>query len=74
MFTLKYFLDFYHQYKNEKDFLTRETWLNTLAGTDQLIRQIREGKSEDEIVRSWQPALENYRQLRKKYLLYPDFE
>ena len=73
-FTLKYFLDFYHQYKNEKDFLTRETWLNTLAGTDQLIRQIREGKSEDEIVRSWQPELENYRQLRKKYLLYPDFE
>ena len=73
-FTLKYFLDFYHQYKNEKDFLTRETWLNTLAGTDQLILQIREGKSEDEIVRSWQPKLENYRQLRKKYLLYPDFE
>ncbi|NCB07648.1 MAG: DUF1343 domain-containing protein [Bacteroidia bacterium] len=73
-FTLKYFLDFYHQYKNEKDFLTRETWLNTLAGTDQLIRQIREGKSEDEIVRSWQPELENYRQLREKYLLYPDFE
>jgi uncharacterized protein YbbC (DUF1343 family) len=73
-FTLKYFLEFYHQYEKEKDFLTRESWLNTLAGTDQLLRQIREGKSEDEIVRSWQPALENYRQLRKKYLLYPDFE
>jgi uncharacterized protein YbbC (DUF1343 family) len=73
-FTLKYFLDFYHQYKNEKDFLTRESWLNTLAGTDQLLKQIKEGKSEAEIEQSWQPALAKYKEIRKKYLLYPDFE
>lgn len=73
-FTLKYFLDFYHQYKNEKDFLTRESWLNTLAGTDRLLMQIRQGKSEAEIEQSWQPALTKYKENRKKYLLYPDFE
>lgn len=73
-FTLKYFLDFYHQFKNEKDFLLRENWLNLLAGTDDLIKQIREGKSETEILRSWQPQLEKYKEIRKKYLLYPDFE
>ncbi len=73
-FTLKYFLDFYHQYKKEKDFLTRESWLNTLAGTDQLLKQIKEGKSEAEIEQSWQPALAKYKEIRKKYLLYPDFE
>lgn len=73
-FTLRYFLDFYHKYQNEKDFLTRERWLNLLAGTDDLIRQIREGKSEAEILESWKPELEQYKQLRKKYLLYPDFE
>lgn len=73
-FTLKFFLDFYHQYENEKDFLTKENWFNQLAGTDKLIEQIRQGQSENDIVESWQPKLEQYRQIRKKYLLYPDFD
>ena len=51
-----------------------DSWLNRLAGTDELIKQIRQGLPEDEIVKSWQPGLEKYKQLRKKYLLYPDFE
>lgn len=73
-FTLKYFLDFYQKYTIESEFLTRERWLNLLAGTDDLIKQIREGKSEEQILKSWQAELEQYKQLRKKYLLYPDFE
>ncbi|GET27715.1 exo-beta-N-acetylmuramidase NamZ domain-containing protein [Prolixibacter sp. NT017] len=71
-FTLKYFLDWYHRFPNEKDFLTRERWFNLLMGTDTVIKQIREGKTEQEIRASWQPELNNYRQIRKKYLLYPD--
>jgi uncharacterized protein YbbC (DUF1343 family) len=73
-FTLSYFLNFYSKYQDESDFLTREQWLNKLAGTDDLIQQIREGKSEKEIFQSWQPELEKYKTLREKYLLYPDFE
>ncbi len=73
-FSLKYFIQFYEKYENKEDFLTRENWLNLLAGTDSLIKQIREGKSENEIIESWQPALDHYKKLRKKYLLYPDFE
>ncbi len=73
-FTLKYFMDFYHQYPEENQFLTRENWLNLLAGTDDLIQQIRNGRTEKEIVESWQPELEKYNKMRKKYLLYPDFE
>jgi uncharacterized protein YbbC (DUF1343 family) len=73
-FTLNFFLDFYLKYENESDFLTREKWLNTLAGTDELIQQIRNGKTENEILKSWLPELEKYKKLRKKYLLYPDFE
>jgi len=73
-FTLKYFLDFYSKYENKEEFLTREKWLNKLAGTDDLIAQIRAGKNEKEILESWQPELEKYKTLRKKYLLYPDFE
>ncbi len=69
-FTLEYFLYFYSQYENEEEFLTRENWLNKLAGTDDLIQQIREGKSEKEIIESWQPELKKYMILREKYLLY----
>ncbi|MGM0619414.1 MAG: exo-beta-N-acetylmuramidase NamZ family protein [Bacteroidota bacterium] len=73
-FTLKYFLDFYNSFENEEDFLTRERWLNLLAGTDELIRQIRDGLNEKEITESWKPELNEFKALRKKYLLYPDFE
>ncbi len=72
-FTLSYFLDFYKQFENEADFLTRERWFNLLAGTDELLRDIRAGKSLEEIEAGWQEELDQYRCIRKKYLLYPDF-
>lgn len=43
-----------------------------LAGTKVLRQQIIEGKSEDEIRASWQPELEKFKKIRKKYLLYED--
>lgn len=73
-FTLRYFIDFYSKYKNKSDFLTRENWLNKLAGTDDLVNQLKAGKSEKEILQNWQPELEKYQTVRKKYLLYPDFK
>jgi uncharacterized protein YbbC (DUF1343 family) len=42
-----------------------------LAGTTNLKRQIMEGISEDEIRKTWEPALSEYKKMRKKYLLYP---
>ena len=41
-----------------------------LAGSDQLRHQIVKGMTEPEIRASWQPALDGYRTLRAKYLLY----
>jgi uncharacterized protein YbbC (DUF1343 family) len=73
-FTLSYFLDFYRKYPAETDFLTSERWLNLLSGSDLLIKGIREGKSEEELVSAWMPELIQYKEVRKKYLLYPDFE
>jgi uncharacterized protein YbbC (DUF1343 family) len=73
-FTLKYFIEFYNKYENKKEFLTRESWFNTLAGTDELLKLIRSGKCESEILEQFKPELEKYKVLRKKYLLYPDFE
>lgn len=72
-FTLKYFLDFYHKYPDEKEFLTNERWLNLLAGTNRLIADIRKGMTEEQITETWKTELETYKQIRKKYLLYPDF-
>ena len=34
-------------------------------------KQIIEGKSEKEIRVSWEPGLSEYKEMRKKYLLYP---
>lgn len=73
-FTLKFFLDFYGKYESKKEFLTRESWFNTLSGTDKLLVQIKSGKSQNEIIESFKPDLEKYKEIRKKYLLYPDFE
>jgi uncharacterized protein YbbC (DUF1343 family) len=73
-FTLDYFLDFYHKYPEEKEFLTSERWLNLLSGSGSLIAMIRQGKSAEEIESAWMPELQKYKEIRKKYLLYPDFE
>ncbi len=73
-FTLSYFLDFYWRYKYESDFIDRENWFNLLAGTDVLLAKIRGGNSEPDILKVFEPELETYKTMRKKYLLYPDFE
>lgn len=45
-------------------------YFTKLAGTDELRKQIEAGKSEEEIRKSWEPALSRYKEMRKKYLLY----
>ena len=45
-----------------------------LAGTKKLREQIIAGKTAEEIQQSWQKDLDAFKQIRKKYLLYPDFE
>ena len=43
-----------------------------LAGTSNLRKQIAEGKTEQEIRQGWQEGLENFKVIRKKYLIYPE--
>ena len=50
-----------------------ESFINKLAGNNDLWQQIRDGKSEKEIRESWEPKLSEFKQIRKKYLLYDDF-
>jgi uncharacterized protein YbbC (DUF1343 family) len=73
-FTLSYFLDFWNKSEDKSTFLSRENWFNLLAGTDELLKWIKEGKTEKEIFEMLSPELNEYKTIRKKYLLYPDFE
>lgn len=45
-----------------------------LSGTELLKKQLLGGVSETKIRASWKPGLDKFRKIRKKYLLYPDFE
>jgi len=73
-FTLQFLLD-YHQKCQEKgiEFFTNERFFHLLAGTDELKKQLEAGLNEQAILESWQPELEAYKKMRKRYLLYPDF-
>jgi uncharacterized protein YbbC (DUF1343 family) len=61
-------IDFYRKWEKKDDFFTE--YFDTLAGTDALRMQILQGKTEIEIRATWQPALQQYKALRKKYLIY----
>lgn len=73
-FTLRFFMETREKYPDEKTFLTSERWFNLLAGTDRLLKGIREGKSEAELTLLWNEETDRYLEIRRKYLLYPDFE
>lgn len=45
--------------------------IEKLTGSALFRQQIIDGKSENEIRSSWEPGLSQYKQMRKKYLLYP---
>jgi uncharacterized protein YbbC (DUF1343 family) len=71
---LKYLLDAYRLFPNKDAFFLDNLFFNKLAGNNTLMQQIKAGKSEEEIRKSWEPKLEEFKTIRKKYLLYPDFK
>ena len=71
---LKYLLDAYKLFPDKDAFFNKPTSIHRLAGTDELMQQIIAGKSEDEIRKSWEPKLSEFKKVRKQYLMYPDFE
>jgi uncharacterized protein YbbC (DUF1343 family) len=69
-FTLKYLIDFYQQSTDKTTFFSK--YFEQLTGTSSLREQIIAGKTEAEIRAGWEPGLGQFKQLRKKYLLYPE--
>jgi len=71
---LKYLLDFYQEFPKKDTFFLKTLYIDKLAGTTQFRKQVVAGKTEAEIRKTWQPGLEKFKAVRKKYLLYKDFE
>ncbi len=70
---LKYLLDAYKLFPGKDSFFLKNNFFNKLAGNDVLMQQIKDGKTEAEIRKSWEPELNAFKEKRKKYLLYDDF-
>ncbi|MEO7531150.1 MAG: DUF1343 domain-containing protein [Sediminibacterium sp.] len=77
---IKYILDAYKAFPDKENFFiipktgSNASFFNKLAGNNELMAQIKAGKTEKEIRASWQPRLDAFKVIRKKYLLYTDFE
>jgi len=62
----------YRNVKNQGDFFN--TFFYNISGNKLLKEQIRQGKSAAEIRATWQKDLNEFKKIRKKYLIYKDFE
>ena len=78
---LKYLLEAYRLFPDKESFFilpkssnSEDVFFNKLAGNATLIQQIKKGVSEKDIRKSWEPRLKSFKKIRKKYLMYPDFD
>lgn len=71
---LSYLINFYQDFPNKKNFFIKTSHFDRLAGGADLKKQIIAGMTVTEIRAGWQLGLEQFKQIRKQYLLYPDFE
>lgn len=78
---LKWLIEAYRLFPDKANFFLlpksgkmEESFFVKLSGNNELWQQIKAGKSEEEIRKSWQPKLKAFKAIRKKYLLYDDFE
>ena len=78
---LKWLMEAYRLFPEKDSFFIvpksgkmEDSFFDKLAGNDELWQQIVAGKTEKEIRASWQPKLDQFKKIRKKYLLYKDFD
>ena len=71
---LGWFIQFYKKLNLGQQFFLKNNFINLLAGSINLQNQIIAGESEKEIRATWKTGLTEFKVVRKKYLLYSDFE
>jgi uncharacterized protein YbbC (DUF1343 family) len=71
--SLKWLLKAYELNPDKEHFFNGNgTGFDRLAGSSVLRQQLRDKLTEAEIRKSWEPALEHFKLIRKKYLLYAE--
>lgn len=68
-FDLSYLIRYYEAFENKDSYFN--AYFPKLAGNDLLAEQIKKGMSEADIRASWETELSSYKELRRKYMLYP---
>ncbi len=71
-FTLEPFIEYYHKFEKQNDFVDRVNWFTLLIGNEKTLDMIANGASWEELEQSWTNELNAYKKMRKRYLLYPD--
>ncbi|MBL0308758.1 MAG: DUF1343 domain-containing protein [Bacteroidetes bacterium] len=72
-FLFHYVLQMYGLYSDKDNFFLKNNFFDKLCGNDMIRKLIIEGKEEARIKESYQAELLNFKEKRKKYLLYKDF-
>ena len=72
---LQWMIDLYQAYPDKERFFDRSMSnqignIDFLSGDKEFKKQIMAGKTAAEIQRTWEPGLSQYKEMRKKYLLY----
>jgi len=67
---LSFLIEMYKLSTDKKSFFLKNNFIDLLAGTDKLRKDIIAGKTAKEIKESWEPELSEFKKIRKKYLLY----
>ena len=67
---LKWLIKAYNETEERSKFFN--SYFTKLAGTKKLQLQIEGGMNEEEIRATWKAGLEKFKEMRKKYLIYPD--
>ncbi len=70
-FTLSYIIELYKLTEDKNSFFT--PFFEKLVGTKKLREQIQEGWDEKKIRETWSHDLIEYKKIRKKYIIYTDF-
>ncbi|MEL6864176.1 MAG: DUF1343 domain-containing protein [Bacteroidota bacterium] len=69
---LDYLLNAYQNFPDKAQFFLPNHFIDKLAGSDQLRKQIEAGQSAFQIRQSWAAGLQSFKLIRRKYLLYED--
>jgi uncharacterized protein YbbC (DUF1343 family) len=67
---LKWLIKSYKETEEPAKFFN--SYFTKLAGNKTLQQQIESGLSEEEIRTTWKTGIENFKEMRRKYLIYPD--